>query len=108
MNEALFPSLNEPLRDELIHAEVQALMRRLVEAGADPREVADATMATASALMLDVSGPALTATHLMRVGATLAQVSPELREASAQFAAVLGSIQAHLSRPGTAGAEARH
>lgn len=103
-----FPSMHEDLSADPEHARVQALMRQMIEEGIDPKLVVDAALTTATALNVDLAGLAATACHLMQVGATMAQAAPEVREASAQFSAVLTSIIGRLGQPGAVASEARH
>ena len=102
-----FPSLHEDLSADPLHERVQAVLAEMVAEGHDPKDVATAAMTTGSALSLDVVGLVRTAVYLMHTGATLAQIEPELREAAAQFAAVLAHVN-KPARPGPVAADARH
>lgn len=64
--------LTEDLSDSPAHAEIRDAVRRLIEAGHEPKALVDALLALAAALAMQVDGPEMTAVRLVAAGKMIA------------------------------------
>lgn len=69
--------MTEDLSDMPLHREVRDTLRTMIAAGADPLDVAEAALAVAGALAVNVEGPVRAGSKLYAAGAALLSAAGE-------------------------------
>jgi hypothetical protein len=73
--------LTENLSDLPLHQEIREAMRKMISAGNDPLDVAEAALSVAGALAVSVEGQARTGSKLYAAGAALLNAADDQRTA---------------------------